>query len=220
MISSRLRPEEQAEVWRRYRTGESMWSISRTLGRSLKAVRRHISARGGRAQPWPAPLLCQSGRSGGAPAGAAAGDPEADPLSRAPPARHGQAGSLLVAAADCALVARRPSGGTGVALVSRDDLPLALRAAAGHATQAAPPVSADPAHGGPISGAAAAPGPGHLRDPVDISARPAEVADREAPVHWEGDLLLGRRNSGIATLVERTTRFAVGVDPRLVERLG
>ncbi len=171
MISSRLRPEEQAEVWRRYRTGESMWSISRTLGRSLKAVRRHISARGGRAQPWPAPLLCQSGRSGGAPAGAAAGDPEADPLSRAPPARQGQAGSPLVAAADCALVARRPSGGTGVALVSRDDLPLALRAAAGHATQAARPVSADPAQGGPAEGAGRAgprPSPrsgGHQRAP-------------------------------------------------------
>ena len=49
MIRSKLRPEEQAEVWRRYRTGESMWSISRTLGRSLKAVWRLISARGGRA---------------------------------------------------------------------------------------------------------------------------------------------------------------------------
>ena len=49
MIRCRLRPEEQAEVWRRYRTGESMRSISRTLDRSLKAVRRLISATGGRA---------------------------------------------------------------------------------------------------------------------------------------------------------------------------
>ena len=49
MIRSRLRPEEQAEPWRRYRTGESMRSISRTLDRSLKAVRRLISASGGRA---------------------------------------------------------------------------------------------------------------------------------------------------------------------------
>jgi IS30 family transposase len=50
---------------------------------------------------------------------------------------------------------------------------------------------------------------GQIVDAISIRERPAQIEDRAIPGHWEADLITGSKNSHIATLVERGSRFTM-----------
>ena len=56
---------------------------------------------------------------------------------------------------------------------------------------------------------------GNIPAMLSIEERPAEIAERTVPGHWEGDWIMGRRSAlALGTLVERTTRTTLLVPLR------
>jgi IS30 family transposase len=55
---------------------------------------------------------------------------------------------------------------------------------------------------------------GQIVDAISIRERPAEIEDRAVPGHWKGELIGGTKNSHIATVVERHSRFTALVKVR------
>jgi IS30 family transposase len=50
---------------------------------------------------------------------------------------------------------------------------------------------------------------GQIKDAIAIRERPPEAEVGAMPAHWEGDLLAGSRNTHVATLIERSSRFVM-----------
>ena len=258
MVRLALTVPEKTEIWRRYRTGESLRSISRALGRGLGTLRILIASTGGRApavQQRSALRLSLAEREE-ISRGIVAGDScraIARRIGRAPStvsreiANDGGRRRYRGCQAEQAARerARRPKPAkltTNPRLRQLVEAKLALRWSpqqiAGWLTRVYPGdrelrVSHETIYMSLFvqprgvlrkeltrylrsrrmvrrpRGAQPPNGQGQLRNAVNISDRPAEASDRAVPGHWEGDLLLGRGNSAIATLVERTSRFAV-----------
>jgi len=199
----RLRPSEREEISRGLRAGESVRQIARRLGRVPSTVSREVARNGGRGgyRAWRA----------GTAARVRARRPKVAKLARNARLRAEVERMLLrrwspAQIAHCLRLEHPDDREMRVAHETiyrslfiqargalRRELAACLRTGRARRRAQAP-----------------ADDRGRMAGMVLISERPAEVADRAVPGHWEGDLLVGKAGrSAIATLVERRTRYVL-----------
>jgi IS30 family transposase len=203
--ANQLTVEQREEIFRGLASGEALRSIARRLGRSPSTISREVNRNGGRrryrptradADAWrracrPKPCkLAMNGRLRALVEEKLAEDWSPQQIAGWLVAEFPDDPELRVSHETIYLTLFVQSRGA-----LRRDLAAHLRT--GRAMRRARRSSV---HGH---------GRGQIVDAVTISERPAETEDRAVPGHWEGDLLIGTRNTQIATLVERQTRFVM-----------
>ena len=222
----RLTAAQKTELWRRWRHGESLNAIGRALGRIAKVVRYEVARTGGippaarQRSRLALTLPEREAISRGLASGTSVRQISRQ-LRRAPSTvsrevrRHGgrrryRAATKLAQKWSPQQIAgwlrqAYPDDPTmnvshetiylSLFVQSRGVLKKALQAQLRQRHTVRRPRRAVPKSGGYIVGA------------VSIRERPATVEDRAVPGHWEGDLLVGGRQSYVATLVERRSRY-------------
>jgi len=206
MVTSRVwfAPEQKAELWERWRKGETIPAIARDLGRSPSTICREIRRNGGpqayRATPadkraWeralrpkPCRLACHAQlrwRVAGKLALQWSPEQISGWLKRQFPDDQSMRISHEAIYRSLFIQSR---GVLKKELTSH----LRTRRQMRHA-----------------KGARIKTGQGQILDMVSIRERPAEADDRAVPGHWEGDLLTGANDTHIATLAERHSRFTM-----------
>ena len=208
----RLTLAEKTELWRRWRRGESLNAIGRALGRIAKVVRYEVARTGGISPPArqrARRALSLTEREAISRGLARGRRPKRCRLATHPALRDAGATKLAHAWSpqqiaawlrqaypdDPSMHVSHETIYLSLFVQSRGVLTKALQAQLRQRHTMRRPRTAAPKSGGYIVGA------------VSIRERPATVEDRAVPGHWEGDLLVGARQSYVATLVERRSRY-------------
>ena len=195
---------EREEIWRGVAAGDSLRAVASRLGRAPSTVSREVARNGGRKR-------YRAHRADQAAWGRAR-RPQPCKLATNQPLRAEVEDKLTVrwSPAQISGWLRRTYPGDQEMRVSHETIHVTLfiQTRGGLKRELTQHLRTRRANRRP-KGKAPPSGKGHIVDKVMISERPAEVEDRAVPGHWEGDLLMGKRQTAIGTLVERWSRYVM-----------